>query len=216
MTLTTADRPHGEPEQTVLEGLDFLSKRPGIDRQRVAEIQGMLLDELVPGWELDPHMIDTPNRVAKFWGEFLDYDPGKVATTFPVSKVDQMVAVTGIETWSLCAHHLLPFSATVAVGYLAEDRVLGLSKFARLAHASAHRPTSQEQLVETLADLIEEATGTANVAVTASGLHLCMAMRGVRTPAKMTTSVLRGRFRDETATREEWLNLTNTARAAVL
>jgi GTP cyclohydrolase I len=118
------------------------------------------------------------------------------------------VAVTGIETWSLCAHHLLPFSASISVGYLAESKVLGLSKFSRLAHFAAHRPTSQEALVNTLADLITEATGTENVAVKATGLHLCMAMRGVREQtAKMTTQVLRGAFRADQSVREEWTSI---------
>ena len=63
----------------------------------------------------------------------MDYEPGTIDTTFPVEHVDQMVAVTGIEVWSLCAHHLLPFNAVVSVGYIANEQVLGLSKFARIA-----------------------------------------------------------------------------------
>lgn len=163
-----------------------------------------LLDIVAPGWEHNPHMRDTPTRYAKWWEEFTNYNPGNDATTFPVEHVDQMVAVTGIDTWSLCAHHLLPFSATVAVGYIAEDEVLGLSKFARITHAAAHQPTSQEAMCAAIADRIQEVTGTSSVAVTASGLHLCMAMRGVRTPATMTTSVTRGMFREDPATRAEW------------
>lgn len=176
-------------------------------QKNLERLYGQVLDEIAPDWESNPHMQETPARVAKWWKEFTDYEPGKVSTTFPVEHVDQMVAVTGIETWSLCAHHLLPFSATVAVGYLATDKVLGLSKFARLTHAAAHRPTSQEQLCADIADRIQEVTGTEHVAVTASGLHLCMAMRGIRTPATMTTSVTRGNFRTEVSTRAEWFNL---------
>jgi len=198
------------PSLAALNELGPLLGRDPINVERVAEIYEELLNEITPGWQTDPHMADTPNRAAKFWSEFIDYDPGKSATTFEVAQADQLVAVTNIETWSLCAHHLLPFSATIAVGYIAKDSVLGLSKFARLAHFAAHRPTSQEALVNTLADLVQEATGATDVAVKATGLHLCMAMRGVREQsAQMTTSVLRGVFREEAAVREEWLALVS-------
>lgn len=180
-----------------------------IDTAKVAGIAEQLLDEVQPGWRDSPHMQDTPNRYAKWWREFVEYDGGNDATVFPVEHVDQMVVVSGIDTWSLCAHHLLPFSASVSIGYIADQQVLGLSKFARIAHAVAHRPTSQEELVARIADRVQKVTGTKHVAVKASGLHLCMAMRGVRTPATMTTSVTRGHFRDSTPARSEWFALTS-------
>lgn len=178
-----------------------------VDRDKARAATALLLDALGIDSTASPHTADTPDRVARWWVEFIDRDPGTLDTTFPVEHVDQMVAVSGIDVWSVCAHHLLPFSATVAVGYLADEQVLGLSKFARIAHAAAARPTTQEQLVADTADLVEKHTGSSDVAVTASGLHLCMAMRGIRTPATMTTSVTRGRFRDEAATRAEWFSL---------
>lgn len=178
-----------------------------VDQNRVRSIIAQLLDEVTPGWENSPHSEETPARVAKWWAEFIDYDPGNVETGFPVEHVDQMVTVSGIETWSMCAHHLLPFSATVSIGYIATDQVLGLSKFARIAHAAAHRPTTQEQLVADIADQITKHTGSQDVAVTASGLHLCMAMRGVKTPATMTTSVTRGVFRTDPPCRAEWFSI---------
>ena len=129
-------------------------------------------------------------------------DPAEVlSATFPIEHVDKMIVVSGIEVWSLCAHHLLPFSATVSIGYIADTQVLGLSKFGRI------RPGTQEQLVADIADRVEKVTQTSDVAVTASGVHLCMAMRGIRTPATMTTSVARGAFRDRPETRAEWLTL---------
>lgn len=155
-----------------------------------------------------PHTIDTPARVARWWQEFMDHDPGNLGTTFPMDQTDQMVVVSGIDVWSMCAHHLLPFSASVTVGYLADEQVLGLSKFARIVGQAAHRPTTQEQLVEDAADAIEKHAGTPDVAVIASGVHLCMAMRGVKIPATMTTSVTRGRFRSLPETRAEWLTVT--------
>lgn len=166
-----------------------------------------ILDVVAPDWRSSPHMEKTPARYAKWWDEFINYHPGNTATTFPVEHVDQMVVVSGIDTWSLCAHHLLPFSARVSIGYIADTHVLGLSKFARIAHEHAHKPTSQEQLVADIADGISKVTGTKDVAVIASGHHLCMAMRGVKTPAMMTTSVARGAFRNQPETRAEWLGL---------
>lgn len=177
--------------------------------ERLALAAADILDVVAPDWMSNPHMRGTPARYAKWWREFVEHDGGNDSTTFPVEHVDQMVVVSGINTWSLCAHHLLPFSATVSIGYLANEQVLGLSKFARIAHAAAHRPTSQEQLCADIADRIEKVTGTKDVAVTASGLHLCMAMRGVKTPATMTTSVTRGEFREDDKARSEWFALLN-------
>ncbi len=207
--------PSGNADAPTLARLEAdgpLLGRAPIDVEAVALVYHELLNIVAPGWENDPHMEATPDRAAKFWRDFIDFDPGKVATAFPIGevKVDQLVAVTGIKAWSLCAHHLLPFSATVDVGYIADGKVLGLSKFARLAHLAAHRPTSQEALVETLANLITEATGARDVAVKASGTHLCMTMRGVaEQDASMTTSVLRGAFRKDPSVREEWLALVS-------
>lgn len=178
-------------------------------RPRLETIAELLLTEITPGWKHDPHMQDTPKRYAKWWAEFLN-PPSMHSnmTTFPQSQVDQMVVVSEIQVWSLCAHHLLPFNATISIGYLAEGEVLGLSKFARIAEIAAAQPTSQEALADGIADQVQEITGTTSVAVRASGVHLCMTMRGVKAPALMTTSVTRGMFRDDPKTRDEWLNLS--------
>lgn len=180
----------------------------GYDEMRLSGLGGMLLDTIAPGWQTDPQMKDTPGRWARWWLEFCGYTDENCATTFPVSQVDQIVAVTDIHTWSLCAHHLLPFSSVVSIGYVAEDKVLGLSKFARIAQLEAHRPTSQEELVTHIADHVQEVTGSEDVAVSATGLHLCMAMRGIREDhARMTSSVTRGVFRNDPAARSEWFSL---------
>lgn len=187
---------------------DELQVNRTVNRERLAEAAMMILDEVAPEWRWNEHTAGTPERYAKWWDEFLN--PTSLEsnmTTFPQSQVDQMVVVSDIHVWSLCAHHLLPFDATVTIGYLAEGQVLGLSKFARIAEIAAARPTSQEALVDNIADAVQEATGTASVAVRASGVHLCMTMRGVKSPATMTTSVTRGMFREDPKTREEWLTL---------
>lgn len=149
----------------------------------------------------------TPVRVARFWKEFLGYDPGNTATTFEAIRTDQMVAVTGVEVWSLCEHHLLPFSSRLSIGYLARDRVVGLSKMARMAHANAHRLQLQERLVEGVAGDLADVLGHDDVAVFGEGEHLCMVMRGIQTPGTMHTSVLRGAFRENPDTRAEFMDL---------
>lgn len=155
----------------------------------------------------DPNLAETPRRWAGWWQEFIDYDPGKLDTVFEVSDTDQIVTVSGINVWSLCEHHLLPFSADISIGYIARERILGLSKFARIAHARAHRLQVQERLVSEIADEITRLTGSPDVAVVARGRHLCLESRGIRTPAVMTSSVMRGAFREKDSARAEFLAL---------
>lgn len=155
---------------------------------------------------------DTPRRWADWWEEFINHDPGQVGTAFDTVTTDQLVIVSGMRVYSLCEHHLLPFWADVTIGYIATDRVLGLSKFARIAHKHAHQLQLQERLVHGIADEIAELTASPHVGVLAHGVHLCMAMRGVRTDAVMVTSVLRGNFRDDARTRAEFMALGQESR----
>lgn len=152
-------------------------------------------------------LADTPRRVANFWAEFIDYDPGNVDVTFESVVTDQIVVVTIDQIWSLCEHHMLPFSCKVHIGYITEARVLGLSKFARIAQQHAHKLQIQERLVHDIADDVSVLTGSRDVAVYATGQHLCMLMRGIRTAGTMATSVMRGRFRENTSTRLEFFEM---------
>ena len=152
-------------------------------------------------------MQDTPRRFADYWREFIEYDPGNIYTTFESVTTDQMVVVTGIRVWSVCEHHLLPFWCDVSIGYIATDKVLGLSKFGRIAHMAAHRPQLQERLVHEIADEIQSVTGADDIAVIAKGEHLCMTMRGIKSEAMMVSSVTRGMFRSSDSARAEFLSL---------
>lgn len=156
-----------------------------------------------------PGLVDTPRRVADMWVEFLGHDPGRLGTTFEAVTVDQLVVVKGMRVWSLCEHHLLPFWCDVAVGYIAGDRVLGLSKFGRIAQKHAHRLQLQERLVHGIAQEVQGIAGTKDIAVMATGEHLCMAMRGARMPHRMVSSVLQGRFRSDAALRAEFMAVVN-------
>lgn len=156
---------------------------------------------------------DTPRRFADWWREFVTYHPGTTDTCFESVTTDQMVVVSGMRVWSLCEHHLLPFWCDVSIGYIARDKVLGLSKFARIAHKYAHRLQLQERLCHQIADEIADIACTEDVAVMASGVHLCMTMRGIRTPGTMTSSIMRGLFREESDARMEFLRLVEVSHA---
>ena len=153
-------------------------------------------------------LADTPRRWADTWLAFLAYDAGPTATAFDAVETDQMVLLRDVRIWSLCEHHLLPFSASLDIAYLTETRVLGISKLARLAEKHAHRLQLQERLCQQIADDLAAHAHTESVAVLARGQHLCMQMRGVRArEATMITSVVRGAFRVSGPTREEFLRL---------
>ncbi len=154
-----------------------------------------------------PGLEDTPRRVAEWWREFIEYNPGNTETTFEAIQVDQMVVVSGMRVWSLCEHHLLPFWCDISIGYITKKRVLGLSKFARVAHKAAHRLQVQENLVNEIAKEIMHLTGSNDVAVLGRGEHLCMIMRGIKTPGIMTSSIMHGCFRKEASSRDEFLKL---------
>jgi GTP cyclohydrolase I len=156
---------------------------------------------------------DTPRRWANWWQEFIEYDPGTTDTCFHNVTTDQMVVVSGIRVWSLCEHHLLPFWCDVSIGYIARDVVLGLSKFARIAHQYAHGLQLQERLCQQIADEVQRITHTSDVAVLVKGEHLCMSMRGIRTPGLMTSSVMSGIFREKNEARMEFLELVRSGHA---
>lgn len=150
---------------------------------------------------------DTPARWARMWRDFIEHHPGTLSTSFATNGTDQMVVVSGMKVWSFCEHHLLPFWATVSIGYIPRDRVLGLSKFGRIAHEAAHRLQIQERMVQEIATRVQELAGTEDVAVLAQGEHLCMTMRGVRTPSLMTSSVMEGVFRHVPEARAEFFSI---------
>jgi GTP cyclohydrolase IA len=151
---------------------------------------------------------ETPRRWADAWREFIEYDPGKVDTCFESVSTDQMVVVSGMRVWSICQHHLLPSWTDISIGYIATGRILGLSKFARIAQKYAHQLQLQERLCKQIADEIVMLAKSTDVAILAQGQHLCMTARGIKTPAIMTSSIMRGVFREKYEARMEFLRLT--------
>ena len=161
----------------------------------------------------DPNLADTPLRVARAYTElFAGLREGVEPDlrTFPnEERYSQMVAVTGIPFHSLCAHHFLPFFGTAHVAYLPGERILGLSKLARVVEFYARRPQVQERMTEQAIDLLDRRLQPAGVMVVLQARHMCMEMRGVaKTGALTTTSAVRGAF-EQDRTRQEFLALLN-------
>lgn len=124
------------------------------------------------------------------------------------SDMDQMVVVKGIEFYSLCEHHLLPFSGHCHIGYIPNGKVLGLSKLARIVDMFARRFQIQESLTQQIAQCIANVTLAKGVGVIIESQHLCMQMRGVQKQGSvMTTSVMLGLMRDQDKTRAEFMHL---------
>jgi GTP cyclohydrolase IA len=188
------------------EEIDTQRPDPLDDADPLVDLGRRLLTEIGEDLTRDG-LQGTPERFARWWREFTCYDPGTIETLFETTTSGQLVLVTGIEVWSLCEHHLLPFSCTLTVAYRATKQLLGLSKFARIAHQHAHRLQVQERLVADIAADILRITGADDVAVIGRGEHLCMTMRGIRTSARMTTTAFHGAFTDDEAARAELLGL---------
>jgi len=124
------------------------------------------------------------------------------------SDTSEIVVVRNIELYSLCEHHMLPFIGKAHVGYLPNGKVLGLSKVARIVDMYARRLQIQENLSRQIADAIQQVTNASGVAVVIEAQHMCMMMRGVeKQNSSMVTSVMLGAFRNNAATRAEFMNL---------
>lgn len=183
---------------------------PGFD---AARIEGAVREFLI-GIGEDPDregLRATPARVARACAEVfsgLTEDPAAViGATFDIGH-DELVLVKDIELYSICEHHLLPFHGHAHVGYIpSEGRIAGLSKLARLVEACSRRPQVQERLTSQIADTLGAALAPRGAIVVIEAEHLCMSMRGVRTPSSTTvTSAVRGILRSP-ATRAEAMSL---------
>jgi GTP cyclohydrolase I len=155
---------------------------------------------------------DTPGRWVRAMQEMTrgyKEDPAAIlATTFEGDGYDQLVLLKDIPFASLCEHHLLPFVGRAHVGYIPKDRVVGLSKLARVVDAFARRLQIQERMTKQIADAIASALLPLGVGVMIEATHSCMAVRGVAKPgALMVTSDVRGVFREKEAARAEFFAL---------
>jgi GTP cyclohydrolase I len=188
----------------------------GEQRDKIAEHVAGILAEL----KLDgPHYADTPLRVADMWMEATEFDNDDLLALMkqgfeePEGK-SGLIVQNDIPFIGFCAHHLVPFWGSASVGYLPADRVIGLSKLTRLVRAAGlRRPSTQEEITNTIADVLYSGMKTRGSAVVSTAGHGCMAVRGVHAPqAETTVSVVRGLFRESEKTHAEFLEMTRRRR----
>ena len=179
-----------------------------IDHDGARQAAAELLTAL--GADLDDEQLrDTPRRMAQAYAELLTPRPFR-PTTFPNDEgYDELVLVRSIPFHSLCAHHLLPFHGVAHVGYLPGERIVGLSKLARVVELFARDLQVQERLTTQIANWLDDQLQPKGVGVVLEAEHLCMSLRGVQKfGAKTVTSALHGLVRDDPRTRQEFLALT--------
>jgi GTP cyclohydrolase I len=180
----------------------------------MSELQRLVEQVLVQcGEDPDrPGLLQTPRRVEEalqfltqgYRQELAMVIDGAVFT----EPYDEMILVKDIDFYSLCEHHLLPFFGKVHVAYIPAGRIIGLSKIPRIVEHFSRRLQLQERMTNQIADCLAEVLSPRGVGVVAEAFHLCVAMRGVeKQNAYMTTSAVLGDFREDRATRSEFLNL---------
>lgn len=157
-------------------------------------------------------LIETPKRVANMYEEIfagLTEDPKQHIKLFNEHSNDEMVIVKDIPFYSMCEHHLLPFFGKAHIGYIPSDnKIIGLSKLARIVDNFAKKPQVQERLTSDIADFLNDNLQPKGVAVIMEAEHMCMTMRGARAAGTKTqTSALRGIMRSDSKTRAEVLSL---------
>ncbi len=190
-----------------------MTKKKTINADRVAGLVRELLVELGEDPEREG-LKRTPERMAKALA-FLTGGTRQTARQVLNGAVFQahlnhMIIVRDIEVYSLCEHHVLPFYGRCHVGYIAKDKVMGVSKIARIVDCFARRLQIQERLTEQIAQSVMEEVQAEGVGVVMECRHLCMMMRGVeKQNSVMTTSVVLGSFRTDPATRQEFMALIN-------
>jgi GTP cyclohydrolase IA len=192
--------------------LELVDRSDGVDLARAERAVADLLAALGQ----DPsseQLLDTPRRVAATFAELLTPTPF-APTTFPNDEgYDELVLVRAIPFQSLCQHHLLPFVGVAHVGYLPADRILGLSKLARVVELFARRLQLQERLTTQVADWLQAQLEPKGVGVVLEAEHFCMSLRGVQaTGGRTVTSALHGLLRSDPRSRQEFFALTGISR----
>ena len=156
-------------------------------------------------------LLETPARVVKSWKELYsgyNQDPKSVFKTFENEGFDSMVVCKDIEFYSMCEHHMLPFFGKAHVAYIPNDKIIGLSKLARLTNVFSRRLQNQERLTDQIAKTLMEGLNAKGTGVIMEGKHFCMMSRGVQKQSScMITSSLYGCFREDDV-KQEFLALT--------
>ncbi len=182
----------------------------GIDQERIQQDIQSILEAVGEDPEREG-LQRTPERVARMYAELLEgyrIDPIALVNEAVFEETyDEMVIVRDIEFYSLCEHHMLPYIGRAHVAYIPSGYVIGLSKIPRIVDMFARRLQVQERMTRQIADFIQELLHPAGVAVVVEALHLCSMMRGVKKhDSRMTTSTMLGTFRNNMASRMEFLD----------
>ncbi|GAA4893261.1 GTP cyclohydrolase I [Stackebrandtia albiflava] len=207
MNVTTATTPTTAPPEATATHRRLIHEGPEIDLRGAEKAIADLLAALGRD-PASPHLADTPRRVAQAYAELLtprEFD----LTTFPNEEgYDELVIARDIPVHSLCEHHLLPFHGVAHVGYLPGERILGLSKLARVVEWFARDLQVQERLTKQVTDWLQRHLAPKGVGVVIEAEHMCMALRGVRAAGSRTaTSALEGTLRDDPRSRQEFFTL---------
>jgi len=192
--------------------LRVLDEPAGIDLAAAEHAAGLFLTAL--GISVDSESLrDTPRRMARAYAELFTPRPFDL-TTFPNDEdYDELVLARSIPVRSVCEHHLLPFVGVAHVGYLPGDRILGLSKLARIVEHFSCRPQVQERLTKQIADWLADRLQPKGVGVVIEARHTCMTQRGVlATESDTVTSTMLGTLRHDPRSRAEFFALTGVSR----
>jgi GTP cyclohydrolase IA len=203
-----------------VDGLGDLKDMPDTPKAQPSEAEALAAVRTLIQWAGDDPdregLLETPKRVVKAYRELFagyDVDPREyLERTFEeVAGYDELVILKDIRVVSFCEHHMLPFLGKAHVGYLPNDRVVGISKLARVVHGFARRLQIQEKLTAEIAGAICDILRPKGVGVVIVSEHSCMTMRGVNTPgSRLTTSSLLGAVRDDPRTRQEFFDLVRS------
>jgi GTP cyclohydrolase IA len=196
------------PAEIGADGADtWVSNDRAVDMEAAERAAADLLAAL--GMTLDSEGLrETPGRMARAYAELLESEPFRF-TTFPNDEgYDDLVLARDIPFRTVCEHHLLPFSGVAHVGYLPGERIVGLSKLARLVGHFAARPQTQERMTRQIAGFLDDQLNPAGAGVVLEAEHTCMTLRGVRSHGATTvTSTLTGALRADADARAEFLAL---------
>jgi len=204
----SAEDSGADSEGTVSPGLRIISPARPIDQEGVGTAVRSLL--LALGHDPDSeHLARTPERVAAAYVELLTPPEFELTTFANDEDYDELVLARDIPFTSLCEHHLLPFHGVAHVGYLPGERIVGLSKLARMVDRFARSLQVQERLTKQVADCLQSELSPKGVGVVLRAEHQCMTLRGVRAHDSATlTSALHGHLRTDPAARSEFFALT--------
>jgi GTP cyclohydrolase I len=192
---------------------EIAGRLPGVDAEKIAAGVRLILEGI--GEDTGrTGLLETPERVARMWGELIygtGIDPSTEITVTFTENTDELVLVRDIPFASICEHHLVPFIGTAHVGYIPSNGVItGLSKLARVVELASKRLQVQERMTTQIADALMSKLQPRGVIVVLEAEHLCMSIRGIKKPgSKTVTSAVRGIVATDQATRSEIMSLIN-------